>query len=141
MFCTLVKNKIYPAYVSKYNSNCEKQVILFMIPNGEGQRYIAVKQIPRLLKGVTSKHHGDFYCLNCLHSFRTKNKLESNKQVCGNKIVYNFVITPEDTKILEFNQYKKSDKVTFIIYADLECFIEKIDGCIKIILKTTAKLG
>ena len=35
----------------------------------------------------------------------------------------------EDTKILEFNQYQKSDKVAFIIYADLECIIEKIYGC------------
>ena len=35
----------------------------------------------------------------------------------------------EDTKTLEFNQYQKSDKVPFIIYADLECLIEKIDGC------------
>ena len=35
----------------------------------------------------------------------------------------------EDTKILEFNQYQKSDKAPFIIYADLECIIEKIDGC------------
>ena len=35
----------------------------------------------------------------------------------------------EDTKILEFNQYQKSDKGTFIIYADLECIIERIDGC------------
>ena len=26
----------------------------------------------------------------------------------------------EDTKILEFNQYQKSDKAPFIIYADLE---------------------
>ena len=34
----------------------------------------------------------------------------------------------EDTKILVFNQYKKSDKAPFIIYADLECIIEKIDG-------------
>ena len=34
----------------------------------------------------------------------------------------------EDTKTLEFNQYKKSDKVPFIIYADLECIIEKING-------------
>ena len=31
-------------------------------------------------------------------------------------------------KILEFNQYKKSDKAPFNIYADLECLIEKIDG-------------
>ena len=35
----------------------------------------------------------------------------------------------EDTRILEFNQNQKSDKALFIIYADLECVIEKIYGC------------
>ena len=35
----------------------------------------------------------------------------------------------QDTKILEFNQYQKSDKAPFIIYVDLECIIEKTDGC------------
>ena len=35
----------------------------------------------------------------------------------------------DDTKILEFNQYHKSDKASFIIGADLECITEKIDGC------------
>ena len=35
----------------------------------------------------------------------------------------------EDTKILEFNQHQISDKAPFIIYVDLECMIEKIDGC------------
>ena len=35
------------------------------------------------------------------------------------------------TKLLEFNQFQKSDKVPFIIYANLECIIEKIDGCKK----------
>ena len=35
----------------------------------------------------------------------------------------------EDTKILEFNQHELFDKAPFIIYADLECTIEKIDGC------------
>ena len=37
----------------------------------------------------------------------------------------------EDTKILEFSQYRKSDKTQFIIYADLESLIEKLDGCQK----------
>ena len=37
------KKIIYSAYVSKYNLNCEKQVILLMIPNGEGWHYLAVK--------------------------------------------------------------------------------------------------
>ena len=37
----------------------------------------------------------------------------------------------EDTKILGFNQCQKPDVATFIIYVDLECIIEKIDGCKK----------
>ena len=37
-------------------------------------------------------------------------------------------MTSGDTKILEFNQYQKSDKSPFIIYVDLGCIIEKIDG-------------
>ena len=35
----------------------------------------------------------------------------------------------EDTKILEFNQNKKSDKAPFIICADIKCSIEKIGWC------------
>ena len=35
----------------------------------------------------------------------------------------------EDTKMLKFNQYQKSDEAPFIIYADLECKIEKLDKC------------
>ena len=36
-------------------------------------------------------------------------------------------MTSEDTKILEFDQYQKSDKALFIVYADLECIKIKID--------------
>ena len=35
----------------------------------------------------------------------------------------------EDNKIVEFNQCQNSEKAQFIIYSDLECLIEKIDGC------------
>ena len=47
-----------------------------------------------------------------------------------------------DTKTLEFNQYQKSEKAMFIIYADLECLIEKIDGCKNIPeISSTTKVG
>ena len=82
---------MYPAYVSKHNSNREKQVILLMISNGElheaksegriakseGRRqwhYLPVKNLSALLRGISSIHNGDFYCLNCLHSFATNKK-------------------------------------------------------------------
>ena len=82
-----------------------------------------------LFRKITSKNNGYFYCLNSLHSFRTKNKFELHKKVCENKDFCNVVIPSEDSKILELNQYQKSDKAPFIIYADFECLIEKIDGC------------
>ena len=56
--------------------------------------------------------------------FATENKRESHKKVCENKEFCNvedtkIMLPSEDTKILEFNQYQKSDKAQFVIYADL----------------------
>ena len=58
-----------------------------MIPNEkkEGWHYLAVKKLSTLLRGMASKHHGDFYYLNCLHCFRTENKLQSHEKVCKDK--------------------------------------------------------
>ena len=53
-----------------------------MIPSRERRLlYLAVKELSALLTGITSTSNGNFYCLNCLHSFRTKNKLELHKKV------------------------------------------------------------
>ena len=58
------KTNIYPAYVSKYNSNHEKGFVISMISNqwkckpkskGGLWNYLAVKTLSALLRGVTSK--------------------------------------------------------------------------------------
>ena len=101
--------------------------LILMIPNREECHYLAIKLLTALLRGIISKHHSEFYCFNC--SFlRNKNKLQSRKKVCEIKDFCNVVMPSEDTKILEFNQCQKSDKAPFVIYADLESLIEKIDG-------------
>ena len=64
--------KIEIAYKSKHNLTREKQVVLLMISNDENWHYLIVKNLSRLLRGITSNHDGDFYCLNCFHSYRTK---------------------------------------------------------------------
>ena len=73
-----------------------------------------------MIIGTASKRKGNFYCLDFLHSVRTKSKLESHKKVYENKDLFNIVMPSEDTKILEPNQYQKSDKASFIIYAYLD---------------------
>ena len=70
-----------------------------MIQNGEGWHYLAVKRLSALLRGITSKHQCDFYCLNCLHFFSAENKHESYRKVCENKEFYNVIMPSEDTKI------------------------------------------
>ena len=52
--------------------------------------------------------------------------IESIKKYVNIKICV--ILPSEDNKILEFNQYQKYDKAPYIIYADPECLIGKIDG-------------
>ena len=113
------EKQTYPAYISKINSNCEKQVVLLIVPNKEKEglwRYLVVKKLPTLVREITSKHHGAFYCLNCLH-FRAKNKLKSHKKVPKSKDFCGILIPSERNKILEFKQFIESDKKPYIIYA------------------------
>ena len=73
----------------------------------------------RLFRGVTSNHDGDFYCLNCLHSFRTDNVLEKHERLCDDN----------DYCRLEVNHGEKSLRTPFVIYADLECLLIKQQSC------------
>ena len=75
------EKEILPAYISKHKWTCEKQITLLMIPKKEKESsdYLAVKILSTLLREITSKH-GDFYCLNCLHSFKMENRLRSHEK-------------------------------------------------------------
>ena len=100
-----------------------------MITDGEKWHYLAVKRLSALLRGITSNHTEDFYCLNCFLSYTAKNKLKKHKSICENHD-YCYVEMPEkDNKILKYNHGEKSMKVPFVICADLECLLEKMSTC------------
>ena len=122
--------KIHIAYKSRHNLTREKQVILLMITDGEKWHCLVVKNLSRLLRGVTSNHHGDFYCLNCFHSYSTKNKLEAHKKICENHDYCHVEMPTKDNNAIKYNQGEKSIKLPFVIYSDLECLLEKMSTCI-----------
>ena len=70
-----------------------------MISNDENWHYLVVNNLPGLRKGITSNHKEEFYCLNCFHSYRTKNKLEEHKKICKNHDYCNVEMPNEDNKI------------------------------------------
>ena len=91
--------------------------------------YLAIKIISGLLRGITSNHNGDFYCLNCLHSYRTKSKLKKHEKICKNHDFCNPKMPDVDNNILQSKPGKKSLKNAFIIYVDLECLLLKMNTC------------
>ena len=121
--------KINIAYKSKHNLTREKQAILLMISNGEKWHYLTVKNLSELLRGITSNHNADFYCLNCFCAYSTKNKLEKHNQICENHDYCHVEMPTKDNNIIKYNCGEKSIKMPFTIYADLECLLEKIDTC------------
>ena len=84
------------------------------------------KKLSVLFRGITSTHNGNFYCINCLDTFRTKNKLKKHENVCKNHYYCNIEIK-KDNKILEYNYVEKTITVRFLIYADIESLLERIN--------------
>ena len=82
-----------------------------------------------IFRGITAYHHGDFYCLNCLHSFRTDNALKRRKRLCKNNDYYHVEMPTKINKTLKYNHGEKSLKVPFTIYVDLECLLIKQQSC------------
>ena len=127
---------------SKYSRKRKTQVLLLMITNGEQWHYIDLKcvrtddgfnrpirSLSWLFSGITANHHGDFYCLNCLHSFRTDNPLKRHERLCDNNDYCPVEMPTKNNKTLKYNHGEKSLKVPFTIYADLECLLIKQQSC------------
>lgn len=109
--------KIRLAYILKHNSDCENQVILVMITDGENWHYLAVKRFSRLFHEITSKHIDDHGCVNCLHSFRTESKLKLEENVCKNHHYCSLTMPEGHDKIFRSSQNYKfmNMKILFVI--------------------------
>ena len=91
----------------------------------ERQHYLAVKKLPALLCRKTSNRDGDFYCLNCLHSFRTENKLKLHEKGYEDTEFCNIKMPSGKNKVLKLNQQTKSKKIRYVVYADINCLVKK----------------
>ena len=118
------------AYKSENNLTQKRQIILLMNSDGQKWHYLVVKNLSRLLRGITPNHKEDFYYLNYFHSYRTKNKLDAHKKICENDDYCHIEMPTKNNNIIKYNHGEKSMKLPFVIYADLECLLEKMSTCI-----------
>ena len=84
-----------------YNGKRKKEVILLMIGDGKKWYYLALKNLPRLFRGISSSHVGDNYCLGCFQSYRTPDKLKKHESLCNNHKFCEIKMPTEKDKILK----------------------------------------
>ena len=121
---------IRPIYILKFNKTCEHHANLLMITDGTDiWHYIAIKNIPALLRGVSSTHDGDYYCVNCFHSYRTESSLKKHEELCANNNFSLIKMPTEDKKYISSTPGKNTLKNPFIIYADFECLLYPLSTC------------
>ena len=100
-----------------------------MINDSKKTHYLTVKSLSALLRGITLNDDGDIYCLNCFHSYSTKNKLKNHEKICNYHDYCYIEIPDEFNKILKYKHGEKSLKALYMIYADIECLLKKMHSC------------
>jgi len=63
----------------------------------------------------------------CLHYFNSNEKLEVHSTDCSKMNDCAIRLPDKNDKWLSFKNYCRKERVPFIVYADLECILEKTD--------------
>ncbi|XP_076635443.1 uncharacterized protein LOC143348731 [Colletes latitarsis] len=124
---TIENKKVLPIRVT--DKKMERHVNLLYLGANDVGHFTWIKNLSRLVCTQLSKHNGrKYFCDRCLHYFSSNEKLEAHTMDCE-KMNDCAIILPTDdcSKWLSFSNYNKKKRVPFIVYANLECILEKTD--------------
>ena len=125
---------VYPLRISKKK---DQVINLLLIADEETNHYCWIKNMSRLLsKNINNHQHKRYFCYRCLNSFKSEKSLDKHKEYCQNNeaVKIEMPIREDDEGntfpvYIKFNHFHKKMRVPFVVYADFECFTEKIDTC------------
>ena len=121
LYVPFEEQNVCPEDISNRKFDIKDQIILLKISDEKGKwHFLALpsildedgvkrpyKSFSRLMEGISSNNHGDFYCLGCFSSFRTKTTLENHAALCKNN-KFAKIDLPE--KGSNFKRYKPGAK-------------------------------
>jgi hypothetical protein len=112
-----------PAPKSSLSDACIRIVNILLLL--DTNHYVAITNLDRVLNSRRSLDHSHtaYHCPRCLKPFTTK-ILRSAHQCSDN--VQNFEMPQK--KEYKFNSWHKTESPAYIIYADIECLLEKPDA-------------
>ena len=137
LYVPLNEVNICTEYISKRNFDKKHQVVLVKIGDDKGKWHFPAlpsnldeagirrpkKSISRLMEDISSNSHDDFYCYECLHSFRTEIAIKNHVDLCKNNKLAKIELPNEENKFKKYNPGGKSLKMNTVIYADFESIL------------------
>ncbi|XP_029163661.1 uncharacterized protein LOC114935069 [Nylanderia fulva] len=87
-----------------------------------------IKNLSRLVSAQLSKKKCRRYiCDRCLHYFNSEDKLQTHTVDCGKLNDCAIRLPSDKDKWLSFNNYNRKERLPFVVYADLECVLKKME--------------
>ncbi|KYN14562.1 hypothetical protein ALC57_13224 [Trachymyrmex cornetzi] len=90
--------------------------------------FALIKDLSRLVNSQINRYgHRKYFCDRCLHYFDSSAKLEIHTEDCGKLNDCAIRLPSEDDKWLSVRNHCRKERVPFVVYADLQCALEKTD--------------
>ena len=118
------EGEIYSLRISKEKGI--EPINLLLISDGKKDHYCLIKNMSRPLSSQINNHqHKNHFCLRCLNPFATEKSLKKHMEYCETNEAVKIEM-PEEEPAIEFQNFNRSMRVPFIVYADFESLIKPI---------------
>ena len=107
------------------------RINLMITKQGENTHYTLVKRLTALLYDQNRHNESKHFCERCLHGYKTRDLLERHKPECKGllKSPTRTEMPKEGQNKTAFKNHYKQMKAPYVVYADFECVLRKIDTC------------
>ena len=122
-------NNIVPLRITEKHQR-QHHVDLLWLTNEENSHYCLIKDLDRFLSRTKTHQSKMHFCCYCLHAFTKEESKQEHIKNCSRHEAQRIELPVEGRNdILEFQEYEKTLKVPFAIYADFETLVTKVDTC------------
>ncbi|XP_071575625.1 uncharacterized protein [Temnothorax nylanderi] len=122
------ENEIVPMRLTddKKDSHVNLLYLLDSRNNSNVGHFVWIKNLSRLVGSQLNRNRNMKYmCDRCLHYFHSSEKLSAHSVDCKKMNDCAIVLPNDDDKWLCFRDHSRKERLPFVMYADLECVLEK----------------
>ncbi|XP_076674650.1 uncharacterized protein LOC143372385 [Andrena cerasifolii] len=120
---------IFPLHLTNHKRE-QHANLLYMPEQGDSNvgHFVLIKNLSRLVSMQLSRHREKkFICDRCLHYFGNAEKLEAHTVDCREMNDCAILLPSQDNNLLSFDGHGRKEGLPFVVYADLECILEKTE--------------